>query len=84
LNSLPPHSPLFSSPIPVTVSIGLIFPFAYMCAQYLQHIHPPTTFPHLLPPPPPTNTTHPGRICSALLFSNFVKEKKIKMTFLFA
>jgi hypothetical protein len=33
-----------------------------------------------LPPPPPTGTSPPGRTCSTLLFSNFVKEK-INMTF---
>jgi hypothetical protein len=34
-----------------TVSTGLIFPFTYMCTQYLHFIHLPTSFPHLLPPP---------------------------------
>jgi hypothetical protein len=43
-----------------------------------EHIFPPyspfyTLSPH---PPPPTGTNPPGRTCSALLFSDFVKEKK--------
>jgi hypothetical protein len=29
------------SPIPGIVSIGLIFPFSYMCTQNLHHIYPP-------------------------------------------
>jgi hypothetical protein len=50
---LPHHSPLSPPPpIPGTVSTGLIFPFTYMCTQYLHHIHPPTPFPFLLLPPP--------------------------------
>jgi hypothetical protein len=68
------HSPLSPYPIPGIVSTGLIFPFTYMCTQYLRHIHPPTLFPHILPlllvPP------SPGRTWPSLLFSNFVKEKK--------
>jgi hypothetical protein len=45
-----------------------------MCTQYLYYIHPFTTFPHVLPPP--TRTHPPDRTCSALLVSDFVKEKK--------
>jgi hypothetical protein len=63
--------------IPGIVSKGLIFPFTYLCTQYLNCIHPPTPFPHLLPPSAGNNT--PDRTCSALLFSDLVKE----MTFLF-
>jgi hypothetical protein len=68
------HSPIIPHPISGTVSAGLIFTFAYMCTQYLHHIHPPTPFPNMFP-------THigyrpPDRSCSALLFSDFVKEKK--------
>jgi hypothetical protein len=65
------------NPIPGTVSTDLIFPF--MCTQYLHHIHSPTPIPHLLPLP--LVPTSPDRTCDALLFSNFIKEKKI--TFLF-
>jgi hypothetical protein len=44
------HSPSSPSPpIPGLVSTDLIFPFTYMCTQYLHYIHPPTPFPHLLP-----------------------------------
>jgi hypothetical protein len=68
------HSHLSPTPIPGTVSTGIIFPFTYMYTQYLYHIHLPTPFPHLLPTPTGTNTT--DRTCSALLFSNFAKEKK--------
>jgi hypothetical protein len=65
LNSLPPPFSYISlSPIPGIVSTGLIFPFTYMCTQYLHHIHPPTPFLHISPfplvPTPP-----PGRTCSA-------------------
>jgi hypothetical protein len=59
------------------ISTGIIFAFTYM---FLHCIQPPTPFPHLLSPPigiitplPPT-----GRTCSALLFSDFVEEKRKK------
>jgi hypothetical protein len=46
------HSPSsHPAPLPGIVWTGIIFPFAYMCAPYLKHIHPPTPFPHLLHPP---------------------------------
>jgi hypothetical protein len=64
--------------IPSIVSTGLISPFTYMCTQYLHYIHPPTPFSHI-PPLPVLPTTLPDRTCSAFLFSDFVKEKK--MTF---
>jgi hypothetical protein len=48
-----------------------------MCTQYLHHIHLLTHFPHLLPPPTGTNPSPHCRTCSALLFSDFVKEKKM-------
>jgi hypothetical protein len=47
-----------------------------VCTQCLHNIHPPTPFPHLLS----TVLTLPGRTCSTLLFSGFVKEKE-KVTF---
>jgi hypothetical protein len=84
LNS-PPQSFSFISPppIPGIVLTDLVFPFTYMCTQYLHYIHPPTPFPHILSSLPlvPTPT---DRTCSAYLFSNFVKKKerkKEKMTF---
>jgi hypothetical protein len=49
--------------IPITVSTGIIFAFAYMCVHYLHCIHPPTPFSAAssLPPVPipslPTATT---------------------------
>jgi hypothetical protein len=65
------------SPIPGVVSTGLIFPFIYTCTQCLHCIYPPVPFPHLLPSPTGTNSpSQTGRTCSALLFSNFVKEIK--------
>jgi hypothetical protein len=39
----PPLSFTSHSPIPGIVSTGIIFPFKYICIQYLHHIHPPTT-----------------------------------------
>jgi hypothetical protein len=59
---------LLYPPIPGIVLTGLIFPFIYMWTQYLHHIHPPTPFPHLLPPP--TDTTQTGPVflsCSSIL-----------------
>jgi hypothetical protein len=41
----------------------------------------PHPFPHILPCPTGTNAT--DRTYSAFLFSDFVKEKKKEMTFLF-
>jgi hypothetical protein len=52
---------------------------------HLHHIHPPTLFPHHLPPPPGANSLPLGRTCSTLLFSDFVEERRDKkkiMTFL--
>jgi hypothetical protein len=51
------------------LSIGIIFPFTYMYTQYLHHTHPPTPYSHHQHPPLIDKT------CSALLFSDFVKEK---------
>jgi hypothetical protein len=59
------------------VSINLILPFTYICTQYLHHIHTLKPFPHVHFPPTgmnPRNRTH-----FPLLFSDFVKRKK--MTF---
>jgi hypothetical protein len=60
------HSPLSPFPtIPGIVSKGIIFPFIYICTQYLHYIHPSTPFPYLFPPP--TGTNSPGRACSPIL-----------------
>jgi hypothetical protein len=64
------HSPLFHPPLLPGVVSTDIFPFTYMCKQYLHHIHAPLPFPHVFPLPP--ILTSPGRIYSVLLFSNFV------------
>jgi hypothetical protein len=56
------------------VSTGIIYPFTYMYTLYLDYINPPTSFLHLLSLP--LVPTPQGRTCSALLFSDFVKEKK--------
>jgi hypothetical protein len=74
LNS--PPSPLFFIalyPIPGIVSTDIVFPFTYICTQYLHYFHPPTAFPHpfLLPFIP----TPSDRNYYALPFSDFVKEK---------
>jgi hypothetical protein len=45
----------FPPSIPEAVSIGIIFPFTYMCTKYLHHIHPPKVFPHVTPTPTDTN-----------------------------
>jgi hypothetical protein len=66
---------LYPHPFSGIVSTGIIFPFTFMCTQYLHHIHPPTPFPNLLPLP--LVSTPPCRTCFAFLFSNFVKEKKL-------
>jgi hypothetical protein len=72
-----PSPALLYSPIPGIISTGIIFAFTYMCTQYLHHIHPPMFCPHIIPTsdwyqhsPPPSMTW------SALLFSDFVEEKK--------
>jgi hypothetical protein len=39
-----------SHPHSWNVSTDLIIPFTYMCTQYFHHIHPPTSFPHILSP----------------------------------
>jgi hypothetical protein len=65
LNYLLPHSPFSpSSPIPEIVSTDLIFPFTYMCTQYLHYIHSP----HLLPYC--TDTNPPPKEPIYFLFSN--------------
>jgi hypothetical protein len=48
LNSPLYHSPLPPPPISGIVSTGIMFPFTYMCTQYLQYIHAPMAFTHLL------------------------------------
>jgi hypothetical protein len=54
-----------------------------MCSQYLHHIHHPIPFPHNLSPP--TGTNPPSRICTTLLLSNLLEEKRTRKetTFLF-
>jgi hypothetical protein len=64
-------------PFPGVVATGFIVAFTNMCAHYLHHIHPPTPFPHHLG----SHCCQPsllGRTCFALLFSNFIDEKKRK------
>jgi hypothetical protein len=43
--------PYFLLPHSTIVSTGFIFPFAYMCTQYLCHIKHPTPSPHWNQPP---------------------------------
>jgi hypothetical protein len=67
-STIPPFSFFAHSPIPGKVSIDIIFPFTYMCTQYLHCVHPPMNF----LPSPPLVPTPSGRTCYALLYSNFV------------
>jgi hypothetical protein len=55
------------SPVPGVVSTGLIFPFTYLCTQYLHHIHLPTPFPYLLPAPIGTNAPRKDLFCPPVL-----------------
>jgi hypothetical protein len=77
------HSPLsLPPPIPRIVSTDILFPFTYMCTQYLHHIHPLTPFPHLLllpplPTPPRQDLFHPPVIQFFMR-----KKRRKKMTFL--
>jgi hypothetical protein len=75
LNS-PLHHSLISIPLSTiqTVPTGIIFPLTYMHIQYLHYIRPPTLFPYILPLP--LVPTPLDRTFSALLFFNFVKDKK--------
>jgi hypothetical protein len=61
---------LLPSPVPGIISTGIIFPFTYMCTQYLYYIHSPTPFPHILPFPTGTNP----QAGPVLPTSDFVKE----------
>jgi hypothetical protein len=81
LNTPPPHINLLYAPSPNSWNSfnRSHFPFSHMCTQYLHHSHPTTPFPHLLPLP--LVPIPPKQDLFNLLFSNFVKEKK--MTFLF-
>jgi hypothetical protein len=81
----PLHHSLSSPPplIPGIVSADLIFPFIYMCTQYLYHIHLPSQFRHLLPTshqyqPSPWAGPIPSS-CSLILCE---ERKGKKMTFL--
>jgi hypothetical protein len=65
--SLPP-------PNPGTASTGIIFPFTYMCTQYLHHIHRPRALFYLLPPPTGTNPPRQNLFCPPVLW--FCKRKK--------
>jgi hypothetical protein len=60
-----PHLPIIE-----IVSTGIIFPFTYMCTQYLHHIHLSSPFFHFLPLP--LVLTSSGRTCSSFLVSHFV------------
>jgi hypothetical protein len=53
------------------VSTGIIFSFTYMFTHFLHSCHPPTIF-----SPTPDTSPHRHRTCSALLFPDFVEEKR--------
>jgi hypothetical protein len=82
LNSLPPLFSFISPPIPEIVSTGIIFPFIYMCTQYLHYIHPPIPFLYHLRPSNGTNSRTTCRNFSVFLFLDFVGKKEKKFTFL--
>jgi hypothetical protein len=66
----------FIPPCPISgvVATGIISAFTYMGTHFLHHIHPPIPIPqHLLSPTTPDLPS--GKICSSLLFSDFVEEK---------
>jgi hypothetical protein len=71
------HFPSFPAPpIPGIVSTDNIFPFTYMCTQYFYHIHPPTLFPHLLPPPTGTNPPRQDLFCPPSFWFCIWKEEE--------
>jgi hypothetical protein len=65
--------PLF--PILRTVSTTLIFPLIYMCTCTIFILYA-FSYPISLSPLPSPVPTFPPRTCSALLFSDFVEEKR--------
>jgi hypothetical protein len=72
---LTPFIILYSpSPIPGIVSTDLIFAFTYTSSQFLHYIHSPKYF-YLIHTPFHCYQC-PYRTCSAILFSDFVKNKK--------
>jgi hypothetical protein len=82
------HLPSFSFVLPALisgiVSIGLIFPFAYMYTEYFHHIHLSTPFPYILSTPiGPLVSIPPDRICFAFLCFFKKKKKKGRGAFLF-
>jgi hypothetical protein len=68
-----------SSPIPGIVSRGIFFLFTFTCTQYLHHIHPPTPFPHILPPPTGISSPRQNLFCPLVLQSC---KRERKVTFL--
>jgi hypothetical protein len=65
LNLSPPSFFIPPPPISGIVSTGLIFPFSYMCSQYLHQIHPPTPLPPSTGTNPQTGPVLPS--CSLIL-----------------
>jgi hypothetical protein len=67
----PPCSFILPPPSPEIVSTNLIFPFTYLCTQYLHHIHPPTPFLPFSPLPllttPATQARPVPPTCSLIL-----------------
>jgi hypothetical protein len=66
---------------PPSFSFILRFPGIVSTGLFSIFIHVYTVFAtyspfYTLSPPPPLGTNLPGRTCSSLLFSDFVKEKK--------
>jgi hypothetical protein len=50
-----------------------------MCTHYLQHIHPPEHFPHILTPPTVTNSPRKDLVFPQV--SNLLKKKQMTVLF---
>jgi hypothetical protein len=71
------HPTLFLlPPIPGIVSTGIIFPFTYMCTQYLHYIQHLTPLPHILPTATGTMPLYPRQdlLCPPVL--RFCRRKR--------
>jgi hypothetical protein len=74
------HPPLL--PFPGIVLTSIIFPFTYICAQYLHYVHSPSPFPLFFSPLTDTNTSRQDLLHSPVLqFCIRKKEKEKKDIF---
>jgi hypothetical protein len=70
---------ILQPPIPGIVSTTTIFPFTYMCPQYLHYIYLLKPFSHLLSPPTGTNSLRQDLFCPSVL--RFCKRQKMTALF---